>query len=233
MNFQELVNAVIIETARPDLGLLSQGGTGEIPQQVKASILTLHSLDYFYKDIRPAELVFGVAAYIQSLDTNDLPRFRSLSYFRKNDPSLASYQQNPQLTPPFLSGSDNTVTAARTGVLKLITPNDFLDEFGAEKTDVFYQAGNTVYMKSSTILKYGLLGFYQYPDIRVTDTVGSYDESHFTSWIATELPFAPIFHAANAIMVKKGDNEKARKAEVMVTEQVGILRNSNIVAEGY
>jgi hypothetical protein len=233
MNFQELVNAVVIETARPDLGLVSLGGDGYIPQQVKASLLSLHSLDYYYKDIKSAQLIFDVTAYLQTLSTQDLVRFRSLSYFRKNDPSLATYQQNPNYPFPGLSGVDNMPTSMRLNFLKLITPNDILDEFGSEKTDVFYQAGDTISIKSSTSLMYGLIGFYQYPNLTVTDTANSYSEALFDSWIARELPYAPIFHAANATLVKKGDNEKAAKAEKQMAEQIAILRNSNIVAEGY
>lgn len=221
MNLADLQAAVYTETNRPDL-------VAETQQKILASILKIHCMDFFYKDIATTEAIFEAAAYVQTLDTTDFPRYRALSYFRKNDPSLSAYQQNPTLLPPLYS-SVGAPTSLSMGFLKVITPDDILNEYNQEKLDVCYQVGATLMMKCSTAIQYGLVGWYQYPNI-------STDPTAFDSWIAREFPYAIIYDAASAVLQSIGMTDAARKYDDprsgLATTNMNIVVMNNIVAQG-
>lgn len=220
MNLAELIAAVYLETNRPDL-------EDETKQAVLSSTLKMHSLDFFYKDIVTARIVFESSAYIQQLDTTLFPRYRSLSYFRKDDTSLAAYQQNPLLLPPMFNSVGAVNIAQSMGFVKIITPDAIFDTYGSERRDVGYQAGTTVYIKSSSSFRFGLLGFYRYPDI---------SEEGYESWVANEMPYAIVYDAASHIAVTGGNQEVSRKMDGpdgLATVARTSLINSNIVAVGY
>lgn len=223
MTLAQLITAVYTETNRPDL-------VDETLQKILFSTLKMHNLDFFFKDIQTAEVIFDTAAYLQVLDTSSIPRFRSISYLRKNDPTLSVYQQNPTILPPLFSLSQQSV-AAETRVLTIIAPDDIFDEFGAEKYDVAYQAGNNICIKSSTSLQYVLAGWYKFPNL---DTAVP---ANFDSWIAVEHPYAIVYDAASAILQTIGMNEASRKFDDprvgLATVAIQQLINSNIVAKGY
>lgn len=228
MTFTELVAAVYTETNRPDL-------VAETQQAVLSSLLKIHCMEFMYKDIQTAEVVFDSAAYIQTLDTPDLPRFRSIAYFRKNDPSYAAYQQNPTLFPP-LGTYPSTYPNPVMGFLRIISPDAILDEFDTEKFDVCYQAGSTLFIKSSTPLQYALMGWYAYPNLDIT--AGG---RNFNSWIAREYPYAPVYDAASAILQKIGMTDAARKYDApadsrggggLATTNIATLIMNNITAQG-
>lgn len=219
MNLTELVDAVYEETNRPDLDT-------QTAQAVRSSVLKMHTLDFFYKDIASARLVFDSSAYIQQIDTTVFPRYRSLSYFRKDDPALSPYQVNPLLQPPFLNGAGAVNISQSMGFIKILTPDDILDSYGAEKLDVGYQAGTSIWIKSSSAFRMGLLGFYRYPDI---------SDATFDSWIATEYPYSIIYDAASHIAVTGGNQEVSRKMDGpdgLATQAKNALIFANIVAVG-
>lgn len=219
MTLAELLAAVYVETNRPDL-------VAETTQKVKSATLNLHCIDFFYKDIQSAQVVFDETAYIQQLDTGGLPFYRSLSFLRKNDPTLSAWQQDP-LNLPTLQNAAVTPNISM-GFIEIITPDNILDEFGVERLDVAYQAGSVVNIKSSTSLLYALIGYYRYPDIK---------DASFNSWIARELPYAIVYNAASAVLQSIGMMDAARKFDHpetgLATEQVRTLRMNNIVARGY
>lgn len=235
MNFTQLVNAVYTETNRPDL-------VAETIQKVLASALKLHCCDFFYKDIATTEAIFDAAAYIQTLDVSAFPRYRSLSYFRKNDPSLSTYQQNPTILPPLYTASGQPSNLSM-GFFRVITPDDILDEFLQEKFDVCYQAGQTLFFKSSTAVQYGLVGWYQYPNLDYTlDANGNpVDSINFDSWVAREFPHAIYYDAASAVLQTIGMTDAARKYDApagngfdggLATQAMKSLIMNNIVAQG-
>lgn len=227
-----LVDSVYAETARPDMVV-------ETLSSIVASTMRMHGIDYWYKDIRSAQVVFDEAAYLQVLDTQDLPRFRNPSYMRKNDPSLATYQQNPSILPPLTSNiAGIPVSVVQTmKFLKLLTPDDILDSYMAEKVDVYYQVGASIMIKSSTSLQYVLAGWYAYPN---TDTRNN--GANFDSWIARENPYAIIYDAASKIFQMIGQLDTSRKYDApagptsdggLIQQQIKMLTVSNVVAEGY
>lgn len=217
MTYDELIADVYTKTNRPDL-------IDQTKQAVLASTLAMHTMDFFYKDIRTAQLVFDTAQYIQSMDTSWFNRWRALSYFRKNDPSFVTYQQNPIANIP-------ADYFNRTKFIECITPDDIFDNYGLEKVDVAFQAGGTIYAKSSTSLQYALMGFYQYPNLDTAD-----DGINFDSWIAREYPYAIIFDAASTILQTIGMTDAARKYDSpnggLVSQWKDIIKLNNITPVG-
>lgn len=239
MNFTELVNAVITDINRPDMGFVSQGGDGQIPQAVVSSTLKMHGLDFFYKDIKTARIIFDTAAYIHDLDLTGFARFRSISYVRKDDPSLASYQQNPTLVPPLFSGTGAVNFKQSMHFLKILSPDDILDSYGVEKLDVAFQAGDSLYIKSSSLLQYALIGWYAFPNVDTT-IVNGVDGANFYSWIARDYPYAIVYDASSAVLQSIGETDASRAymattpgAEGQAVRHRINLVNSSIVAVGY
>lgn len=232
-SFNGLCNKVATVTNRSDMLSISEGGTGEIPLAVQASTLKMHTMEYFFRDIQTAQFKFDAAAYLQVLDLVGIPRYRNLSYFRKNDPSLAIYQQNPTLLPPLVGSFYGLPYSILQSMkpLKLIEPNNILDDYNVERTDVFYQAGASLFIKSSTPLTYGLMGWYTFPSVGSDDTGTGY-----SSWIADQYPFAIIYDAASAVLQGIGMTDAARKFDNpqngLVTEHVRALTINNITAQG-
>lgn len=218
MTLEEMINEVYIKTNRPDLVEQTQSA-------VVSSTLAMHSIDFFYKDIKTAQLVFDNTNYLQALETSYFVRWRSLSYFRKNDPSFAPYQQNPILS------SIPQDYWSRTKFMKILTPDDILDDYEIEKVDVAFQAGSTIYAKSSTPLRYALMGFYQYPNLDTSD-----DGVNFDSWIARELPWVIVYDATSTILQSIGMTDAARKYDSpnggLVTVWKEILIKNNILPNG-
>lgn len=232
MTFDELLTEVIQDTARPDMGLSANGGSDEIPRAIVSATMTMHQKDYFYRDIQPADLNFGAAAYILQLDTSGLPRYRSFAFLRKWDPSLNTYALNPALLPPlFLSGVDGYQygASAATKLLKFITPDNIFDDYQMLKTDVCYQVGQTLMIRSSTPLAMAKIGWYAFPEV-------DYLRGRYVSWIAEKFPYAIIHHAVSRIFTAIGEQEKSRKYDGptgLVAEQVEALMKSNVTAQGY
>lgn len=204
MNLQQLINAVYVETNRPDLDTQTM-------QAILAATLELHGMDLFPKDVETARVVFDAPYYIQQIDTSSLPRFRRLFYARKNSPNLAPYQQNPQLLPPVLDPATGGVNFSQSmAFLRVLDPNDILDDYGTEKLDVCYLAGSTIWIKSSTALQYAFLGWYQYPSLDTSDPSADKSYPNFKSWIAVERPYAIVYKAASKIFTRNGKQDVSR-----------------------
>lgn len=221
MLLPELITAVYTETNRPDM-------VAQTLQAIRSSTLKMHGLDFFDKDIQEGQVVFDSLAYIQNIYTPSIPRFRKAQFIRKNDPSLAAYQQNPALTPPpsqTLYG--NVSLRARTRFLKRISANNILDEYRAERFDVFYQAGSQLWVKSSTALQYVLMGWWEFPNVDITTPDGGLSYPNFNSWVAIERPYAIIFDAASAMLQKMGKTEASRKYDSPAsgTSDGGLVQN--------
>ena len=187
MRFAELVDAVITETNRADLGLVANGGSGLIPQKVQEATLALHSMSAWMKDLCSAQVDFPTATYIQALDTSIFPRFRAPAAIRKWDVSF-----NDQFGEPNSSASS---------FLDIRDLTSMFNKYGEELLDVAYISGNTVNMRSSTPLKTILFFYLQRPNI---------DPANFKSWIAEEYPYAIITRAASIIFMSIGKQEASR-----------------------
>lgn len=237
MNFQELVDEVIAQTTRPDMGLISNGGDGRIPRAILAATYKLHCLDYFFKDIQPARIVFDAAGYVQTLDTSVLPRYRSMAYIRKYDPSIDNSQLDPNILPPLYNNVGAVNPTQSMAFLDPITPAEVLDSYGSERLDVYYQAGDTVFIKTSSSITQALFGWYRFPNIDSSNNYANYD-----SFIAREFPYAITFSAVAAIYSAIGKQDQARKLESPYNPKTGeagevwmhvmALKRSNILVQG-
>lgn len=236
MNFQELVAKVILNTNRPDLGFTADGGDGQIPNAVLSATQSLHTMDFFWRDLVSVDLVFDAAAYIQTLDVRVLPRFRALGYFRKWDPSYNSSQQDPNILPPLYSGASMINQSLSLKMLKTVDLGGLFDSYGTELQDVCYAAGDTLFIKSSTNLSMGKLSYYAYPSLNTTDVGVGY-----SSWIADNHPYAIIAMAEQFISVQTGDMDKAREMMRPKTKdfpggicirEMDAIKMSNTEAEG-
>lgn len=219
MTFDEIYNAVIADTARPDMGKLTAGGDGRIPNRIKAATLSLHSMDFFYKDIKSAIIAFDATAFIQELDTRVLPLYRSLSYIRKWDPTLAAYQANPLLNPPLYDSNGYLVSPNTLAMLAVLTnPQDIFDSYHSERTDVCYQVGGSIMIKSSSSIKQALVGWYAYPNL-------SWETNLFDSWIAAEFGQAVVDTTVSWVFSVIGKQEQSRKYDDPRTGLVPYWRN--------
>ena len=229
MNFSELVDKVCNEVNRPDMTFTQDGGSGEAVNAVLSSTVTLHTREFYWRDIATLQAKFDYAAYIQSLDLSVFPRFRRMSYVRKWDPSMQAFQSDPSVTPP-------ANWPAGLNFLAQVTPDNVMDTYGYEKTDIWYAAGNSLYIKSSTLLNYALLGYYALPRL-IAGSDNRY--SVFDSWIATTYPWAIIYHAASKLFAQIGQQDTSRKYDSpagrnddggLVQQQIKIIDANNITA---
>ena len=235
MNLQQLQEAVYVETNRPDL-------VPQTLQAVLAATLALHGMELFFKDILTAQVVFDDGTqYLQTLDTTTMPFYRKICFFRKDDPSTyQGYEVNGSPLPPlytYAQGRVFGIQAARS-MIRWISPDNIFDSYKSEKVDVGYQAGSTLMIKSSTPLKYGLVGWYAWPNCDIANSGAA-----FSSWIAQEFPYAIVYSAASALLQKIGMTDAARKYDSqpdprnpmdrggLVQQQISMLITNNIVLE--
>lgn len=195
-SFASLVTDVYSLTNRPDL-------VNETALAVKAATLKAHQSDYYYKDLFESGIIFAVADYQQTFEYKTLvPQWRSAKYMRKcsND------------TPP-VPGD----------FLKLLAPDDVLDNYKINREDVYYMSGVEMQIRSSTQQATYLLGCYVHPVVILAS---------YNSWIADEHPFVIIYEAARIIYKTIGFDEQEAAYKKMVDEQIMALKMSQIVADG-
>lgn len=172
---------------------------GETAVAVKAAILKAHQSDDYIRDLTEYSLDFGVADYYQTLDYQSLiPLWRKPRYIRKYD-------------------------TAPGPLLTYIEPEKVVDSFGASRTDVFYVAGANIQIRSSTQLRYALVGCYLNPVVT---------SSGFNSWIANDHPFAIIYEAAAIVFKTIGYDEQVPIYRGMVAEQLQLLKQHAVTGMG-
>lgn len=196
MQLAELITEVYTLTGRPDR-------VAETASAIKSATLKAHQSDYYYKDLFETGIAFSTSDYVQQFDYRTLiPLWRASKYLRKYD--------NTSGTPGKF--------------LNLIEPEEVLDRYSVEKTNIYYYAGAFLNLKSDTEEQYYLYGCYVNPDI----TTATY-----SSWIALDHPYAIIYDAAATVFKAIGKDEEASSFRVLVAEQIAMVKQSNIVAQGY
>lgn len=232
MNYPELLAAVIVETNRDDL-------TDETAQAVLSSTQKMHGFDFFKKDLVSAFITFDVTQFLQFIDTSQIPLFRKIKYIRKWDPTYAASEQDPTLFLPPLTNNSlgvpvNPALALR--FFKFIDADDIFDrEYkSAEKVDVAYEAGNVIFMKSSTALSQAIAMWYAWPNLD-----NSNNGANFNSWVAAKYPYTIVYDAASNILQKIGMTDAARKYDNpdpnnpgLVQSQIQLMLRTEIPLEG-
>ena len=196
MTFDELLQEVYLITNRPDL-------EAESKSAIKAATLKAHKSDFYSKDIHETGVEFETATFRQSLDYISLiSNFRSLKYFR-------------------LAEDENDDTGT---FLEIITPDNVLDSYGCNKSDIAYVAGRVLEIRASVEFKFALLGAYVLPIVRE----GAYD-----SWVAEQFPFSIIYEASRVLFKAIGYDEQSATFNQLVAEEFLLLRQSALSDVGY
>jgi len=204
MTLTELTQQVYTITNRPDR-------IAETLSAIQSATLKMHQSDFYWKDIFEAGYNAGsnAIAYEHDIDYRSIiPLFRAWKYIRKWSPDLTG--QNPLGCPGKL--------------LTLVEPMNVFDDYHAQKTDVYYGAGQYVHVKSSTLDQYYILGCYINPNIT---------SSLYSSWIAIDHPFAIIYEAAAMVFKAVGKDEEATTYRTLNADQIGILKQNNVTALGF
>lgn len=238
MNLAQLSAAVVVETKRPDFDAFS-GGDGTIQQKIAAATLFLHGMDFFFKDVSETLVVFDQSAYIQQLDTTEIPRFRSMHAARKYDPTLQTSQLNPTILPPLFNSVGAVNPTQSMAFFEVIDADKIFDiyHYKQERMDVAYQAGDTLNFKSSSSFAQMLLDYFTWPNID-TSVNGNY-----SSWIARDHPFAIVYHAASSVFSMIGKQEASRKYDSptnpaangqpgLVQQEINNILLNNVTVQG-
>lgn len=178
-----------------------------VESYVRAATLKAHQKDFFYRDIQEYGIEFPDQEHITSFKPLDLiDRFRKPAYLREWIFDASDIQQG------------------RAGKkYDVIMTDNARDAYGYLKSDVYYLAGDLLQIRSSTPLTHALFGAYVLPDI----TPGGY-----SSWVATEYPYAIIHEAARVVFRSIGANERSTLQEDLVNDWYGILTINSIPDEG-
>lgn len=196
MTFDELVAEVYILTNRPDLEAVTKSA-------VKAATLKAHQTDFYSKDIHEQGVEFPTADYIQSLDyINLISNFRAIKYIRRVEDETDDVGQ----------------------FFAILTPDELLDSYGVNKTNIAYVAGRVLEIRSSVSFSKMLLGAYVLPIIT---------ETGYSSWIAEQHPYAIIKEAARVVFKTIGYDEQSATYERLVAEELTLLRMSGLSDVGY
>lgn len=188
MNFSEIVSEVIGITRRPDL-------TTRIQAAVKEATLKIHQTDFYYPDIQELTIQFDNPDYISNFNPFDIAtRFRKAKYMRIWDGDAVGF------AGPFIEPTQ---------------VENVLDDYGINRTNVFYQAGQLLQIRTCLPLDKILFGFYQQPNI---------ESSAYSSWIANVNPYIIVNEAARRIFAEIGMESQANQLSSLVAEGVINLR---------
>jgi hypothetical protein len=196
MTFDELIEEVYLLTNRPDL-------VGETKSAVKAATLKAHKTDFYSKDIFESGIEFDTTDFRQSLDYVSLfSNFRAFKYFRRVD-----------------SATDDV-----GAFIEIITPEEVLDSYGCNRTDIAYVAGRVLEIRASVSFSKALLGAYVYPVVR---------EGAYLSWVAEQAPYAIVYEAARVVFKSLGQIEESNAQAQLVAEEYSLLKLSAVTDVGY
>ena len=196
-SFASVVSDVMALTNRPDL-------VNETNLAVQAATLKAHQFDDWIKDFNEYSIAFTTSDYFQSLDYKSvIPLWRKPRYMRKYD--------------------NTAITGGPTDFLEYIPPEKVIDEYGYNRTNIFYVAGNQIQIRTDSPYQYFLVGCYVNPDI----TVAGYD-----SWIANDHKFAIVYEAVAIILKTVGMDEQVVTYRDMVDEQMRLLTQHAVTGLG-
>tara|TARA_R110000851_G_scaffold62639_2_gene143520 strand:- start:473 stop:1063 length:591 start_codon:yes stop_codon:yes gene_type:complete len=196
MNLNELITEVYTLTNRPDL-------VAETTSAVKAATLKAHKTDFYSKDIYETGIQFTESSYKQSLDYIALiSNFRAFKYLRKAD----------------------SFTDDEGVFFTVLTPEETVDSYGKNRTDVAYIAGRVLEIRSSTNFQYAYLGCYVAPIIT---------NAGYSSWVADLCPFAIVYEACRVIFKSIGYDEQSNTFTRLLAEEYELLKMSGLTDVGY
>lgn len=171
-----------------------------IQANVRAATLKAHHSDFYYKDLYEVPVQFTNVFHLQSfIPTEVAPQFRKAKYIRLWNGGITG-DVGQFLTP--------------------IQVENSIDGYGYIKTDVYYMAGQMLQIRGKSALDKVLFGCYQHPVIA--------PEGSYSSWIATEMPYAIIYEAARVTFKSYSFTEQANEMSALVNEQFAELKLSYV-----
>jgi hypothetical protein len=176
---------------------------GRTLSAIRAATLRLHQMDFFAKDLFETGVVFSTPAYLQQLE------YRPIVPRWRALKYIRKTDSNQADNLPFLT---------------VVTPELIVDAYGSNRSDICYMGSEVINIRSSTELQYILLGCYVNPAIT---------ETGYSSWIATEFPFAIVYEAAAEVFKSVGKTEEFAAHRQMAQEQRQLILISNIQQVGY
>lgn len=189
-----IISDVYTLTNRPDL-------VGETALAVRAATLKAHQSDDYIRDFKEQSIQFSSPDYFQSLDYKSVfPLWRKARYIRTSD-----FTGNPG------------------AILTYIEPDKVVDNYGASRTDVFYQAGSNIQIRTTAQSQYFFVGYYENPDITPLG---------YNSWVADDFPFAIVYEAAATVFKAIGNDQETTVFRQLVAEQLQILKMHAITGIG-
>lgn len=195
MTFDELVAEVYILTTRPDLTAMTKSA-------IKAATLKAHKTDFYSKDIFESGVEFSTSEFRQSLDYIGLfSNFRALKYLKR------------------VESQTDEVGA----FIDIITPEEVLDSYGCNRSDIAYVAGRVLEIRSAVSFSKCLLGCYVLPIVR---------EDSYTSWVAEQSPFLIIYEAVRVVLATIGQTEESNSYRDLVIEEFTLLKMSALTDVG-
>lgn len=195
VSLTSMMNDVYLLTNRPDL-------VGETALAVRSATLKAHGSDDYIYDLKEQSISFDTSDYFQSFD------FKSVFPLWKKAKYLRIYDATPN-------------TGGPSGFINIIEPEKVVDEFGANRTNIAYQAGQILQIRTGVPAQYFLVGYYANPDV----TEGGYN-----SWIADTYPFAILYEAVGIIYKTIGLDDQAGAYRGMAAEQLQFLKQNAITA---
>lgn len=199
MNYAEIKAAVQTLTGRDDMAAVG----GEIEVMIQAATNRMHLSDFYARDLAENTVDLGTEGYAFSFATSTFTRYRKLQQLRK--------------TSALSGGTASTI-------YKHLDPLNLLDTYSREKNDVWYEAGSSIVLRSSSPVEFVIAQWYQYP---VITPIGNY-----ASWIAELVPHAIIFDACSLIFQMVAQQDQARKFDALVLEQLQQVRMHGVAGAG-
>lgn len=193
MDWTQLNSEVQQIVRRPDL-------VSRIESAVRSAILKIHTTNFYSRDIAELGVEFNAPDTVTNFDPRELfPRFRKIAYIRR-----------------WLYDESDSVNLGRPGgVLDHVALGNVLDYYGFPKTEIYYEAGELLQIKTALPLDYALVGVYQFPDM---------NEQTFDSWIARDYPYAIVYEAAAKIFGQIGNTAQQSAMLDEAKDQIVILQ---------
>jgi len=172
---------------------------------VQNATLKAHRSDFYPKDLLETGIQFDSPNTLQTLAYKTIvPSWKALKYLRKYD-----YSSPPGIALDFL---------------KIVAPDNVLDDYNLNVDDVCYVAGLNLQIRTKQAMQYFLLGCYVNPIVTAQG---------YASWIADEQPACILYDAAATIFKTIGFDEQNAAYRQMVLDEYVILKENNILANGY
>ncbi len=169
---------------------------------IRSATLKLHQADYFYKDLFETGIAFPSEDYLQQFQ------------YRTIIPQWRALSYLRWTDANYYDQGD---------LFEVITPQSIVDDYATNRTNVVYVAGEVIQLRSEQPIQYAILGCYLNPIITA---------SGYSSWIATDHPFAIIYNAAAQVFKSIGKDQEWQAWTLLAQEQLQELRVSNIEARG-